>query len=128
MTPLETAAVYIGINILLLVYLSSRVVFVRRSAGISIGHGANADLELRTRTHGNATEYIPAMLVALVTAAFMGIPALWIHVLGATFTLGRILHAIGLARTILPARATGMLLTWIPLIAIAGMLIYHALA
>ncbi|KJS35406.1 MAG: hypothetical protein VR74_10870 [Hyphomonas sp. BRH_c22] len=128
MPPLEAAAVYIGINILLLIYLSSRVVFVRRSAQISIGHGGNAELELRTRTHGNASEYIPAMMVGLVTAAYMGIPALWIHILGATFTFGRILHAIGLSRTILPARAAGMLLTWIPLVGIAGMLIYHGLA
>jgi len=128
MPPLEAAAVYIGINILLLIYLSSRVVFVRRSAQISVGHGGNAELELRTRVHGNATEYIPAMMVGLVTAAYMGIPALWIHILGAGFTFGRILHVIGLSRTILPARVTGMLLTWIAMIVIAGMLIYHALA
>ncbi|WP_430401665.1 MAPEG family protein [Hyphomonas sp.] len=127
MPPLEAAAVYIGINILLLIYLSSRVVFVRRSAQISVGHGGNAELELRTRVHGNATEYIPAMMVGLVTAAYMGIPALWIHILGAGFTFGRILHVIGLSQTILPARVTGMLLTWIAMTLTAGMLIYHAI-
>ena len=128
MPPLEAAAVYVGINILLLIYLSSRVVFMRRTAKVSVGHGGNAELELRTRTHGNASEYIPAMMVGLVTAAYMGIPALWIHILGASFTFGRVLHAIGLSRTIFPLRVSGMLLTWFAMILIAGMLIYHGLA
>tara|TARA_R110001599_G_scaffold127604_3_gene301142 strand:- start:249 stop:635 length:387 start_codon:yes stop_codon:yes gene_type:complete len=128
MPPLEAAAIYVGINILLLIYLSSRVVFMRQSARVSVGHGGNAELELRTRTHGNASEYIPAMMVGLVTAAYMGIPALWIHVLGSAFTAGRILHAIGLSRTLFPFRVTGMLLTWIAMILIAVMLIYHGLA
>ncbi|MEQ8299938.1 MAG: MAPEG family protein [Hyphomonas sp.] len=128
MPPLEAAAVYVGINILLLIYLSSRVVFMRRSAKVSVGHGSNVELELRTRTHGNASEYIPAMMVGLVTAAYMGIPALWIHILGASFTFGRVLHAIGLSRTIFPLRVSGMLLTWFAMILIAGMLIYHGLA
>jgi len=128
MPPLEAAAVYVGINILLLIYLALRVVLTRRSAQVSVGHGGNAELELRTRVHGNATEYIPAMMIGLVTAAYMGIPVLWIHVLGGTFTFGRILHVIGLSRNILPARASGVLLTWIAMIAIALMLIYHGLA
>tara|TARA_R110000764_G_scaffold57179_7_gene124511 strand:- start:705 stop:1091 length:387 start_codon:yes stop_codon:yes gene_type:complete len=128
MPPLEAAAIYVGINILLLIYLSSRVVFMRRSAQVSVGHGGNIELELRTRTHGNASEYIPAMLVGLVTAAFMGIPALWIHILGSAFTAGRVLHAVGLSRTILALRATGMVVTWIAMILIAVMLIYHGLA
>tara|TARA_R110000822_G_scaffold111557_2_gene242299 strand:+ start:303 stop:689 length:387 start_codon:yes stop_codon:yes gene_type:complete len=128
MPPLEAAAVYVGINILLLIYLSSRVVFMRRTAKVSVGHGSNVELELRTRTHGNASEYIPAMMVGLVTAAYMGIPALWIHILGASFTFGRVLHAIGLSRTIFPLRVSGMLLTWFAMILIAGMLIYHGLA
>jgi len=128
MPPLEAAAVYVGINILLLIYLSSRVVFMRRSAKVSVGHGSNVELELRTRTHGNASEYIPAMMVGLVTAAYMGIPALWIHILGASFTFGRVLHAIGLSRTVFPLRVSGMLLTWFAMILIAGMLIYHGLA
>lgn len=128
MPPLEAAAIYVGINILLLIYLSSRVVFMRQSARVSVGHGGNTELELRTRTHGNASEYIPAMLVGLVTAAYMGIPTLWIHILGASFTFGRILHAVGLSRTLFPARVTGMLLTWIAMILIAVMLIYHGLA
>ena len=128
MPPLEAAAIYVGINILLLIYLSSRVVLMRQTAKVSVGTGGIAELELRTRTHGNASEYIPAMLVGLVTAAYMGIPALWIHILGGTFTFGRVLHAIGLSRTILPARVFGMVLTWTAMGAIAAMLIYHALA
>ncbi|KCZ93850.1 MAPEG family protein [Hyphomonas johnsonii] len=127
MAPLEAAAVYVGINILLLIYLSSRVVFMRRSAQVSVGHGGNVDLEIRTRVHGNAAEYIPSMLVALITAAFMGIPVLWIHILGTTFTLGRVIHAFGLSRSVLQARVLGMVLTWLAMIVVAAMLIFHGL-
>jgi hypothetical protein len=58
----------------------------------------------------------------------MGRAALWILMLGASFTFGRVLHAIGLSRSIFPARMTGMLVTRIAMILIAGMLIYHGFA
>ncbi|WP_341197445.1 MAPEG family protein [Hyphomonas chukchiensis] len=128
MPPLEAAAIYVGLNILLLVVLGLRVALTRRASQVSIGYGGNTVLETRVRVHGNASEYIPAMLVALVAAAYMGIPALWIHVLGVTFTLGRLLHVYGLSANVLPARASGMMLTLIPMAIIALMLIYHGLA
>lgn len=127
MNSLETAAVYIGVNILILVYLAMRVVMRRLSVQVSVGTGGDGDLELRTRVHGNATEYIPAFSVGLYVVAAMGIPSLWIHIFGASFTFGRLLHAFGLAKTVLPARQFGMVLTWLAMLLVAAALIYHAL-
>ncbi|MDX1291289.1 MAG: MAPEG family protein [Hyphomonas sp.] len=128
MTSLEVAGIYVGVNMLLLIYLAFRVVSVRQSAKVSIGSGGNETLELRTRVHGNATEYVPSMLVGLVVAALMGLPGWAIHVAGGMFTLGRVMHMIGLGGTIMPMRAGGILLSWISMVLVALAIIYHAVA
>ncbi|WP_290494329.1 MAPEG family protein [Hyphomonas sp. UBA4494] len=128
MTSLEVAGVYVAVNMLLLIYLAFRVVSVRQSAKVSVGTGGNEMLELRTRVHGNATEYIPSMLVGLVILALMGLPAWAIHVAGGVFTLGRLMHVIGLGVTIMAMRAGGILLSWIAMALTALAILYHAFA
>jgi uncharacterized membrane protein YecN with MAPEG domain len=127
MNSTQAAAIYVGLNIALLVFLGARVVGRRRSAQVSVGDGGDADLNLRIRTHGNASEYIPAFLVGLFMTSALGLAVWGVHLLGAAFTLGRVLHAIGLSGTVMPARAFGMLLTWIPMLAVAGLLVCQAL-
>ena len=127
MTGFEIAALYIGVNILLLVYLALHVVLGRRQYKILHGAGGNEDMELRIRTHGNATEYVPAMCIGLIVAALIHLPGWFIHLTGSLFTLGRLLHAFGLGGSVLPARQAGMALTWLPMIAIAVGFIYFAL-
>lgn len=127
MTPVAAAAVYIGVNILILWYLSFRVVGRRRAAQVSLGSGGDSDLEIRTRVHGNASEYIPITMLGLYVLAQMSAPLWAIHAIGGVFTLGRLLHAIGLSRSILPARAGGMVLTWLGMLGAGGGLIWLAL-
>ncbi|MEZ6012578.1 MAG: MAPEG family protein [Hyphomonas sp.] len=127
MNSTQAAAIYVGVNIALLVFLGARVVGRRRSAQVSVGDGGDATLNLRIRTHGNASEYIPAFLVGLFMTASLGLAVWGVHVLGAVFTLGRVLHAIGLSGTVMPARAFGMILTWLPMLAVAGLLVWQAL-
>jgi uncharacterized protein len=127
MTPFAAASTYIGVNILILFYLSFRVVGRRRAAQVSLGTGGDTDLEIRSRTHANAAEYIPITMVGLLALAQFATPLWAIHAIGATFTGGRLLHALGLSRTLLPARAAGMVLTWLGMLAVAGGLIWQAL-
>ncbi|MBA3070438.1 MAG: glutathione S-transferase [Hyphomonas sp.] len=127
MTPLTAAAIYIGVNILLLWILSFRVVGRRRAAKVSLGTGGDADLEIRARAHGNASEYIPATMLGLFVMTQMAAPLWAIHAIGGVFTAGRLLHAFGLSNAILPARAGGMVLTWFGMLAAAGGLIWLAL-
>lgn len=123
MTPVAASAIYIAVNMLLIFFLSFRVVGRRRAAQVSLGTGGDADLEVRTRAHGNAVEYIPITMLGLFVLASMGAPVWMIHAVGGVFTLGRILHAIGLSGTIMPARAGGMVLTWLGMLgAAAGLL------
>ncbi len=126
MTALELAGVYIGVHILLLIYLAFRVAGKRGSDKISVGTGGDADMELRMRVHGNATEYIPVTMAGLLAMAATGLPVWTIHAVGISMLVGRLLHALGLSRTILPARILGMLLTWGSMLGVVAALFYTA--
>lgn len=128
---LEVAAIYVGLNILILFVLSYLVIAGRRKHKIVLGTGENRDFERAVRAHGNAAEYIPAALVGLVVAAFMepAAPAWVLHGAGLSLTIGRILHGIGLHTSALNAgRMIGMVLTWVAYLILGFGLIFAALA
>ena len=127
MTVLSAAALYTGINILLLFLLSFRVVGSRMRTKVSLGTGGDPDLELRIRAHGNAAEYIPASMLGLIVLALLSVPVSAIHVVGGVFTLGRLLHAVGLSATVLWARQFGMILSWLGMLGIGAYVVYAAL-
>ncbi len=127
MIPAQAAALWSGLLILLLVVLSVRVVLQRQKHRVVLGDGGNADLTLAGRVFGNAVEYIPVCVGALAVLTLLGMPAYTIHAVGGVMFLGRVLHATGLtAGKPTPGRLIGMILTYLALIAAAGMLIVHA--
>jgi uncharacterized membrane protein YecN with MAPEG domain len=131
MLRLEVAALYAGVNILLLLVLAVLVVGGRRKHKITLGDGANEVFTRAVRAHGNAAEYIPAGLVGILILALMEPAApLWLlHAAGISLTLGRILHGIGLhSGTLNFGRMGGMVLTWLAYLLIGGGLIYAGLA
>ena len=127
MQLLEAAAIYAGVNILILLVLSVLVVGGRRRHKISLGDGGNEAFGRAVRAHANAAEYIPAGIVGLVTLALFD-PAtspLFLHACGLLLTAGRILHAIGLHTGVLNlGRTLGMAFTWTAFLLIGGGLIY----
>jgi uncharacterized protein len=131
MLRLEIAAIYVGVNILILLILSYLVVSGRRTHKITLGSGENRDFERAVRAHGNAAEYIPAGLVGIVVVALMEPAApLWLlHASGLSLTIGRILHGVGLHTGMLNAgRMLGMALTWLAYLLLGFGLIYAGLA
>lgn len=131
MLRLEIAALYAGVNILILLVLAVLVVAGRRKHKITLGDGGNSDFNRAVRAHANAAEYIPAGLVGIVVLALME-PAspLWLlHAAGISLTAGRILHGVGLhAGTLNFGRMFGMVLTWVSYLLIGGGLIAAGLA
>ncbi|MBN8606510.1 MAG: MAPEG family protein [Caulobacterales bacterium] len=131
MLRLEIAALYAGVNILILLVLAVLVVAGRRRHKITLGDGGNADFNRAVRAHANAAEYIPAGLIGIVLLALMD-PAspLWLlHAAGISLTLGRILHGAGLHMGVLNfGRTFGMVLTWLSYLLIGGGLIHAGLA
>lgn len=131
MLRLEIAALYAGVNILILLVLAVLVVAGRRKHKISLGDAGNEDFSRAVRAHGNAAEYIPAGLVGILILALMEPAApLWLlHAGGLSLTAGRILHGIGLHTGVLNAgRMIGMVLTWLSFALIGGGLLYAGLS
>ncbi|GAB4521725.1 MAG: hypothetical protein Kow00133_08900 [Amphiplicatus sp.] len=129
MTGAEAAGFWIGLNILLLVYLSLRVARARLRFKVDLGDGGNQEMMKVVRTHANYTEYAPAALLGLVGLAWLGEGAAVIHGLGATFFLARVCHLLGLGMGVWArGRVVGAVLTLLVLLATGAMLIYRVIA
>ncbi|MFZ4071153.1 MAG: MAPEG family protein [Caulobacterales bacterium] len=130
MTPLSIAALYAGINLLILLTLSFLVVVQRRKTKVVLGDGGEPALRRAIRAHGNAVEYVAPGLAGLILLALMDATPLWLlHAAGGGLTLGRLLHGFGLSNAdgASVGRGFGTLLTWIAFVLLAGGLIWVAL-
>ena len=127
MLALHAAGLWSGLLILLMIILSGLTVTRRRRHLVAFGDGGNAELNAAARAFGNASEYIPVGLVALVLLALTGASELMIHGVGATLLLGRIVHAVGLLFQKGPSlgRVAGMVLTYLALLVGAVSLIAY---
>ncbi|MEZ5961099.1 MAG: MAPEG family protein [Hyphomonadaceae bacterium] len=131
MLRLEVAAIYAGVNILILLLLAVLVVSGRRKHKITLGDGGNEAFGRAIRAHANASEYIPAGLVGITLLALFdpATPFWLLHAAGISLTLGRILHGWGLhTGTLNFGRMAGMVLTWISYGLIGGGLIWAGLS
>lgn len=115
------SAFYAALSGLLIVKLAIDVIKIRRAKKISIGDGEDKQLQLATRTHANAIEYIPITLLLLFALEFNGASKLLIHALGIAFVTGRVLHALGLPNDDMPKRVLGMQITLYLIIGLAAL-------
>lgn len=124
MAAYQIAAIYVAVNMLLLVWLAFRVVLQRLKAQVAYGDGGSEPLARAIRTHGNAAEYIPIALIGLCVLATLT-PFVWlIHAGGISLTLGRILHVFGFSGNILRVRQVGMMLTWGAILFVSGAILW----
>ena len=124
----HAAALWAGLNLVLLLVLSVLVTRQRRKHGVEIGDGGVPALNQAIRAFGNATEYVPAAMAGLALLALVNAPPLLIHPIGLILFVGRVLHAFGLSRSTgtSMARVAGALATWISYIAMAAALLFYA--
>jgi uncharacterized membrane protein YecN with MAPEG domain len=124
----HSAALWAGLNLLLLLVLSVRVVRLRRKHRVAMGHGDVPELAQAVRAFGNATEYVPAGLIGLALLAIDGAQPWLVHAAGLVFFVGRAAHAWALSRSGEASllRAMGVLTTWLVYIAIGVALIFYA--
>lgn len=125
MTAVQAAGVWSGLLILLMVGLAFRVVANRRRHRVLFGDGGVEQMTVATRAFGNAAEYVPLGIGALILLALTGCAPWVIHAVGGVFFVGRLIHGVGLShgKGPGPSRMIGMILTLTALIAAAGMLI-----
>lgn len=122
-TPFYAALFGIG-----LIWLSFRVIAVRRREKVSLGNASSDVLERRVRAHANFCEFVPLglMLVYFVEITWK-IPALT-HVLALTLLAGRLMHgyAFSGAKMRFKWRTRGMVLTFLSIAASAAALLIHS--
>jgi len=122
---LPITALYLGLFLLLLLVLAIGVVRQRFSTNTAIGDGGHAGLIKAMRSHGNATEYVPIVLIALAVLELNGAGSLSLHVYGSAFLIARFSHAFGmqLADDANNFRKVGIMLTWVIMLAMGIQLI-----
>lgn len=101
---------------------------VRAGEKVAFGDGANEAMQRAIRVQGNAVEDVPIVMLGLIGLGLMEAPSLLIHAIGASFLLGRILHAAGLGRSagVTMGRFAGTLLSLVAMIVTAGACIWFA--
>ncbi|QSA98149.1 MAPEG family protein [Methylococcus sp. EFPC2] len=113
------STVYAALAALLIVWLSLRVIKLRRIKSIRLGDGDDAELKGAIRAQGNATEYLPISLILLFFLEFNGGHVALVHLGGIALLAGRISHARGLLTENLRYRIAGMQVTIFTLIGLA---------
>ena len=125
----HAAALWVGLHLILLLVLSVLVVRQRRAHGVVLGDDNIPELTQAVRAFGNATEYVPAGLIAIAVLAIVGAPPMEVHAMGVLLFVGRMVHAVGLSRSggssIL--RSAGVIATWLAYIFGGVALIFNAI-
>jgi uncharacterized membrane protein YecN with MAPEG domain len=113
---------------LLLIALALNVVRLRLGRKVSLGMGEDSALEQPVRVHGNFTEYAPTFLVLLLLAELSGAAFWFLHLVGAAFVMGRLLHAYGLStvRARSFGRFYGSAISWTSILVLSGYLLVRS--
>jgi uncharacterized membrane protein YecN with MAPEG domain len=120
---------YAGLLGLLLIGLAYNVSRYRVGLKIAFGDGEHPALKRAIRAHANLTENAPFGVILLTAVEAQGFSEITIHALGSALVIGRVLHAAGLSRHEgrSVGRATGILLTWLVILAASVLAIYSVI-
>ncbi len=94
---LSVTPIYIAILGLIFVPITLRVGLFRVNHKVDIGDGGDEDLLRLIRCQANFVETTPLAVALLVVMELMGAGDTWLHALGATLVVARLLHYLGLS-------------------------------
>ena len=121
MTTLLLTGFYASLLGILYIGLAINIIRLRRRFKVGIGTGKNELLAKAIRVHGNFSEYVPLAIILLGCYEINGASAMMLHAIGSILVLSRVLHVIGLNRTIgvSQQRVIGMLSTFLVILVLA---------
>lgn len=124
----SVTAIYIALNALIMLGLAFMVVRARQ-ANAKAGMTLTEARDNWIRSHANNTEYVPIALLLLASIEFLGGAGWFVHALGITLTISRLLHGYG--RGIADAgnfgRMFGTLGTWVMILVGALSVLYMSI-
>lgn len=127
-TSIPITVLFIGLFALIQIPLTVMVGYRRVQTGIQFLDGGDQTLLRRMRAHGNFTETVPIVLLAMAAAEITSIPhwALWVG--GLSLLIGRVMHAaILITKGWGNPRAFGMVLTFLPMAGFGAWAVYEGL-
>ena len=80
------------------IFLSVRVIRIRRQERIGVGDGNNMRLRRAIRVHGNFAEYVPFSLILVAFVEMQQFAPFIIHALCLVLISGRLCHAYGVSQ------------------------------
>lgn len=117
MQALPITTVFIGLLAIAQIPLTVMVGHYRLKSGIHFLDGGDKTLLRRMRAHGNFTETVPIVLLAMAASELGGLAASFLWLGGASLIVGRFMHATTIIRVGWGnARAAGMILTFLPML------------
>ena len=90
---------YASFLALFYIYLSLRIIGIRKEVRASIGDGGSNKLNRSIRVHANFSEYVPLTLLLLYFLESHGANAIVVHLLAALLLISRVVHAYGVSQT-----------------------------
>jgi len=128
MSPVQAAALQIGLLIVLMMVLKVYVGARRRALKVPSGDTSNPDFGRASRVQLNAVEDVPVLMIGIGALAALGMPAWYIHMAGFVLLVSRVVHAVGLSGNsgFSWGRLFGTIGTYLVYLAIAGALLVHA--
>ena len=126
MVPTVTP-LYAALAALILIFLTFRVIGLRRSKKVAFGDGGVPELVHAIRAHGNFIEYVPVTLLLILIVELIGGARGTVHGLGAMLIAARLFHLWGVLPVNGPffGRAIGIVLTMLVILGAAARLLMH---
>ncbi len=103
--PVPITALYAALLGLVMIVLQLLLGRQRLDNDVSLYDGGHKDLAVAIRRHANWTEHVPFALILLALIELNGASAVWLHTLGATLLVARIVHPFGLRWDVARVRA-----------------------
>jgi hypothetical protein len=103
--PVPITALYAALLGLVMIALELLVGRHRLETDVSLYDGGHRPLAVAIRRHANWAEHVPFALILLALIELNGAPAVWLHALGATLLVARIVHPFGLRWDVAQVRA-----------------------
>ena len=93
---LQVTSIYAALLGLIGIVLAGMVGRARSRTTISLGEGDNTAIVEANRRHMNWVENVPITLLLLAMVELNGAPKGWLHALGASLLIARLIHPFGI--------------------------------
>ncbi len=123
---LVITALYTSILAFIMLFLAYKTSARRTEAKINLGTGNDDLMERRSRAFGNFIEFVPMFILLMAMMEVQGYGTIYVHILGITTVVGRILHALGMTNSIkiINGRFVGAILAYLSLLVAGAFVLY----